>query len=125
MKLQRALAVADSGGHQAAAADVQGLAARQALPGSVLYDLACVFALCSAAARQDAGLPEAEREKACEDYAVRAIALLKRAATARFFNDAANVAHAHEDPDLDALRKRSDFKKLLTDWGPPNKPGEE
>ena len=113
---------ADSGDHKAAAADVQELAGAKALSGPVLYDLACVFSLCSAAARQDTGLPEGDREKASEAYAIRAIALLQRAEVARFFNDSANVTHAHDDPDLDALRKRPDFMKLLASLGTKDKP---
>jgi tetratricopeptide (TPR) repeat protein len=117
MKSLRALALADSGDHKAAATEVEELAARPALRGEVLYNLACVSSVCSAGARQDAQLTVAERENAGDAYAVRAFALLERAQAAGFFRSAANVAHTASDPDLDALRNRPDFKKLLGDLG--------
>jgi serine/threonine-protein kinase len=122
LKRYRAFALADAGNHKTAVADVQEVADEPTLSGVVLYDLACVFALCSAAARKDAALPEAEREKVGEAYAVRAVALLKQAAATGYFNEPARVAHAHGDPDLDALRMRADFQHLLAGVGPKDKP---
>jgi serine/threonine-protein kinase len=125
LKLQRGAARANAGDHQAAVIDVQELAARDRLPGPILYDLACVFALCSAAARQDARLSEGERQKLSDRYGDRAWALLKQADAAHFFADPANVANAATDSDLDVLRQRPDFKKLQAGWGLPAKPSKK
>jgi serine/threonine-protein kinase len=99
--LGRAVTLAHHGDHATATA-----AAEELVKGSpaadLLYDAACVFAL-SAAKAGDAAL--------AERYAARAVALL-REAVARGYRDA---AHIQKDNDLDALRGRPDFQKLLAE----------
>jgi len=77
------------------------LAAAEALPADTLYDLACVYALCAAAARAD--------ENQAGAYADRAVELLRRA-VATGFNDARRLK---KDPNLGAIRARDGFQKLL------------
>jgi hypothetical protein len=57
------------------------------------------------------GAPSAESTQQANQEADRAMSWLKKAIAAGF-KDAANMSH---DPDLDALRDRGDFKKLLSD----------
>jgi hypothetical protein len=64
------------------------------------YNFACVYAVAS-------GKDAAKRE----EYAARAVELLGRA-VAGGYNDANHMA---KDADLDPLRDRDDFKKLLAD----------
>jgi serine/threonine protein kinase/tetratricopeptide (TPR) repeat protein len=67
-------------------------------PGDILYDLACVYALCST------GRPQ---------HAAYAVALLERARSAGYFNGAAQVEQLKGgDPDLKLLQSREDFQKL-------------
>jgi hypothetical protein len=75
-----------------------------------LYDAACVYALCAGAAKQ-AKSPLAGGADGYEKLAEEALALLKQA-VARGFK---NAAHMKQDKDLDALRDRADFEKLLVD----------
>jgi tetratricopeptide (TPR) repeat protein len=70
-------------------------------PGEV-YNAACAFALC---------VPLADKEAAREKLASRAVELLKQA-LAKGFKDAALLK---KDPDLDPLRQRDDFQKLLAE----------
>jgi serine/threonine protein kinase/tetratricopeptide (TPR) repeat protein len=73
-----------------------------------LYDAACAYALCAAAKqakRPDAAVPGSEK------LAEEAMAMLNQA-VARGYQ---NAAHLKEDRDLDALRQRADFQKLLAD----------
>src|SRR5262249_48768518 len=63
LRLQRVIAIVHSGDHKRAVEEAESLAAPSMLPGPILYDLGCVFALASAAARQDVKLPEPERAK--------------------------------------------------------------
>lgn len=78
------------------------------------YDIACVYALASAK-------DTAKREQ----YAARAIELLRRA-VAKGYQDADHLA---KDTDLDPLRGREDFRKLVADvlakapTSAPTKPG--
>ena len=72
-----------------------------------LYDAACAYALCAGAAKQAkssvAGAPGFEK------LTEEALALLKQAVAKGF----KNAAHMKQDKDLDALRARVDFQKLL------------
>jgi hypothetical protein len=74
-----------------------------------LYDAACfravVAGLIRAADKSDAVARQADAE------ADRAMAWLKQAVAAGYNN----VAHMKQDPDLDALRQRPDFRKLMSD----------
>jgi tetratricopeptide (TPR) repeat protein len=76
-------------------------------PGEQLYNAACAYALCAGAAKQAknpvADVPDSE--KLIEE----ALALLMQAVAKGF----KNAAHMKEDKDLDALRPRLDFQKLL------------
>ncbi len=100
LRLDRAQSLVQVAGKVAeAVAEVEELAA---LPtkwrAGQWYDFACVYAL--AAARSD------DKKVA---YADRAMELLHRAVQAGF----TNRAHMEMDTDLDALRARADFKKLI------------
>lgn len=66
------------------------------LAAATLYDLARVHALCAAASKK-------------EEPAARAVELLRQA-VAEGYKD---VARLKKDSDLDSLRPRDDFRKLL------------
>jgi tetratricopeptide (TPR) repeat protein len=72
-----------------------------------LYDAACAYAMCAAGAKQEkspgTGAPGSEK------LAEEAMALLKQA-VARGYQ---NAAHMKQNRDLDVLRQRPDFQKLL------------
>jgi tetratricopeptide (TPR) repeat protein len=89
-----------------AVADVEALARDRATPGFILYNAACVYALAAA-------LPDGPGRR--EGYAGRALALLRRAQGAGFFKDRRNVGHLKRDTDLEALRTRDEFQKLVAE----------
>jgi hypothetical protein len=80
---------------------------------SSLYNLACLSALSSAAVGKDASLPQADRDQLAERHAAQAVERLGQAQAAGFFKDPAKIEHLKKDADLDPLRSRDDFKKLL------------
>jgi tetratricopeptide (TPR) repeat protein len=88
----------DLDGAVQAAEKLAGSAAR----ADEVYDAACAFALC---------VPLADKDEARDRLAARAVGLLKQA-VARGYKD---VAHLKKDPDLDPLRRRDDFQKLLAE----------
>ena len=92
----------DPAGAVAAAGE---LVPKNDLNNGEVYDLACVYAVASDK------LPGNR-----EEYAVRAVELLRRAIAAGY----KDRAHMEKDGDLDALRGRADYKKLLTTL--PNPP---
>jgi serine/threonine-protein kinase len=83
-----------------AVAEVAELTKAGKWPRTVWYDFACAYAVASG---RDAG-----RKK---EYADRAMELLRQAVKAGY----ANAAHMAKDTDLNALRDREDFKKLLAE----------
>src|SRR5262249_47420668 len=107
---QRALTLAHLGRHADAAAAAEPLLAPKA-PARFVYGVACVFALCAAAAARDDKLEPAEGERAAEADAARAGAPLGQAVQAGY----RDVNQLKKDPDLDPLRRREDFQKLLAE----------
>jgi tetratricopeptide (TPR) repeat protein len=80
-------------------------------PVNDTYDAACYLCHCVTLAGKDAQFAEVKRKELAQSYADRAVALLAQA-VARGYKDA---AHMKKDTDLDPLRAREDFKKLLAD----------
>jgi serine/threonine-protein kinase len=114
-RLSRAHSLAAAGDHARAAAEADELARALSLTGDGLYHLACVYALAAAAVRRDRGLSAANQDKLARRYGDRAVALLHRAHKAGYFGKPGTIDHAGKDIDLDALRSRADFQKLLRD----------
>jgi serine/threonine-protein kinase len=69
------------------------------------YNLACIYAVASAAVASDS-------ERA-EELARRAMNWLGKAEQAGFLRNAAALDHARKDEDLHALRQRADFQELM------------
>ncbi len=116
--LARAISLANTGDHAAAGAVAQSLAGRLGARGVVLYDAACVYSVAGAALGKDPSLSERERQELADRYATQAVGLLLRAADAGFFKKFANRKLLKTDKDLDPLRRRADFRKLLPDLAP-------
>jgi serine/threonine protein kinase/tetratricopeptide (TPR) repeat protein len=74
-----------------------------------LYDVACMYALCAQAATQ--ARSPARGAPGSGELAAEAMALLKQAVAKGY----KNAAHMNEDKDLDVLRQRAEFKKLLAE----------
>jgi serine/threonine protein kinase/tetratricopeptide (TPR) repeat protein len=110
-RVWRAKALAKQGNHARATEDVDALARRHGLTNVNVYDLACLCSQSSAAAGRDERISPAERARLKERHAERAMELLKKAVA---------MGHRHPafiraDHDLDALRDRDDFRKLIAD----------
>jgi serine/threonine protein kinase/tetratricopeptide (TPR) repeat protein len=100
-----------SGDHARAAAAADELAKIGCDPPGDTYNAACIVGCCVTLAEKDARLGEARRKELAQSYADRAMALLRQA-VARGFKD---TAHVKNDSQLEPLRAREDFKKLLAD----------
>jgi serine/threonine protein kinase len=85
-----------------------------------LYDAACAYALCAAVAKKlvaDSQKKPLANARGSDELAEEAMALLKQA-VAKGYKDA---AHLKQDKDLNALRNRPDFQKLLPELEPAKK----
>jgi serine/threonine-protein kinase len=76
-----------------------------------LYELACARALCCAVVGAEKPRPTAEEQEAKRGYADKAMEALREAIAEGW----ENVPWMKKDPDLDALRDRADYRKLLAD----------
>jgi serine/threonine-protein kinase len=76
-----------------------------------LYNAACYLANCVPLAEKDSNLPEAKRQELARSYADRALDTLRQALKSGY----KDLANMKKDPDLDPLRQRADFQKLLQD----------
>jgi tetratricopeptide (TPR) repeat protein len=74
------------------------------------YEAGCGLSKCVAIVQKNDRMTKADRARAMRFYADEAMKLL-RDAVAKGYDDA---AHMKQDKDLDALRERDDFKKLMT-----------
>src|SRR5262249_36856376 len=79
LRSERATTVARTGEHTRATTEVKDLIERPDVPSRILSNLACMFAACAVAARQDGRLSQSERDQQAEHYAARGVELLTRA----------------------------------------------
>jgi tetratricopeptide (TPR) repeat protein len=105
LRIQRARSLAYLKDHIQAAAEAAAVAVEKDLPAYLLQDAAGVHAVCSAAVRENTEL--------AERYAVKAVALLRKAFEKNYEAIAKEV---HNDENLNALRSRADFQKLMSEW---------
>jgi serine/threonine-protein kinase len=112
LRLKRALTLARAGEHQQAAAEADALLAN-ARVGEAFYQLGSVFALSTGAAAVDGKLGQDERQTIADEYAARAVEMLHKAVAVKFFDKVENRNLLNKDKDLEALRGRPQFQKLL------------
>ena len=115
MRLFRPAPLARLGDHLQATAEIETLLKEGSVQGLNLYTFAYAYSLSSSAAANDARLPPAERNKLADKYGRRSVELLSKARATGYFQNPGRLAHMKEDDDLDAIRDRADFKKLLVD----------
>jgi tetratricopeptide (TPR) repeat protein len=113
LQIGKSWTLAHQGEHSRAAAAASAGAANAAHLPYHFYELACVYSLAAGAASKDKKLAEAERKKQAAAYAARAMEWLRKAHRDGLFKTPALRKKLKNDTDLDALRKRADFQKLL------------
>jgi tetratricopeptide (TPR) repeat protein len=97
--------------HAAAAQAAEELQRLAAGRWQATYDAACLVARCVPLAEADAGRPEADRQRLAQEYAGRAVALLRQA-VGQGFTDADHLAR---DSDFASVRSRADFHQVLAE----------
>ena len=75
------------------------------------YDAACYLSLCIPIVAKHDKLDDKQRKEAAQFYGDAAMKILRDAVSKGF----KNVAHMKQDTDLDPLRQREDFKKLIAE----------
>jgi tetratricopeptide (TPR) repeat protein/serine/threonine protein kinase len=82
------------------------------------YDAACFQARCMPLVQTDANLSEDKRTELVRAHGDRAVEFLRQA----ILNGYQNAGHIKKDKDLDPLRSRADFQKLLAQLEAKRKP---
>jgi tetratricopeptide (TPR) repeat protein len=116
-RLSRLDMLARSGEHIRSATEAAALTAGASAEEQ--YNLACALSLAAAAAGDDTGLAQPDRQARADEAAKQAVHLLGMAAAAGYFREPAAAIHFHSDGDLSALRNRADFRQLLDKWPAP------
>jgi WD40 repeat protein len=80
-------------------------------PADTAYDCGCYLSRCVPLAENDGNLPETKRKELAQQYAQRAVALLRQA----FDKGWNNAEWIKQDRDLDPLRERADFEQCITE----------
>jgi serine/threonine protein kinase/tetratricopeptide (TPR) repeat protein len=101
----------DLGEHAAAADAAAQLTKAGVDPASDLYEAGCVMSRCVLLAEHDSRLSEAQRKEQARTYADRALATLRQAVQ----DGCKDVAKFKKNKDLDPLRSRADFQKLVAE----------
>jgi serine/threonine-protein kinase len=115
LRTLRAEALAHQGNYTRAVAEADDLANGVFNNAGALYNFGCICALSSSAVQRDAKLPQADRDRLAAEYADRAMRLLQRAASVGFPSNLVQLENMKQDADLEILRARADYKKLLED----------
>ena len=115
MRLYRPSPLAHLGEHAQATAEMESLLAEDKVQPLNLYVFAYIYARCAAAVAKDARLPPVEREKLADKYGSRAVELLRKAQATGYFKAPDRLTRMKENQDLDTIRGRADFQKLLVD----------
>src|SRR5205807_617677 len=105
--------LARTGDHTQAVREAQEAMDGKQPSSEVLYEAGLTHALAVAAVRRDMLLSPPERDRQAEEYAARAVELLQKAQEAGYFRERAAREELRNDPELEPLQGREDFRKLL------------
>jgi serine/threonine protein kinase len=108
-RIGRAATFSAEANHARATDEAEALAKEQNLSAVHVYDIACLFSRSAAAAERDPKLSPADRTRLKARYADRAMDFLRDALARGYRHPIA----MRTDIDLDPLRSRDDFRKLI------------
>jgi tetratricopeptide (TPR) repeat protein len=118
-KVSRAMARTVAGDHVRAVAEAWSLAVTSGIANDDLYALAGVYAQAIPVARKDLQLGKNEQESMACRYAAAADTLLRQLVrTGHFKSSDAQTRLRKDDPNLEPLRARPEFQKLLAELPP-------
>jgi tetratricopeptide (TPR) repeat protein len=107
------LARARAGDHARASSELAAWAKGKKTEAADLYNFACIYSLCSAAAQKDSSLSEDRRREQSNRYAETALNYLEQSRAAGMFQTQADQDLLRTDSDLEAVRTRVGLPSLL------------
>jgi eukaryotic-like serine/threonine-protein kinase len=112
VRVGQAVTVARLGDHARAVTETDSLAPLAKTTGEVLYRLACAYSLCAEAVSHDARVPSVDQKRLADDYAAKALDMLRKAAAVKYFNVPANKEKLEKSVDLNGVRLQPGFGEL-------------
>ncbi len=112
-QLYHAVALAHAGAPAKAVAEAEALAPQASKSGEALYQLVRVYALSAGKVANDGQRTADERQGLATQYATRAVELLEAARAAGYFAIPAHRARLQEDRDLESIRGRPAFIRVI------------
>jgi hypothetical protein len=113
LKLETATARARAGQHKEATDEAEAVLRDVKPTAEHLQDAAALFALAACAVLKDEKLPDDERRRLEDQYAGRAVELLKQARSRGGYTTTEAVEALEKDRDFAALRKRKEFQDFV------------
>ena len=104
-----------NGEYELATGETEAMLLEYSTPGPLDYDAACVFSLASATAAGDKSHNQQDRNRLAEQFASRAVDLLRSVVRAGEVDLTALLAEMKDNTDLVSLRTRADFQQLFSD----------
>ncbi len=111
----RPRALAFIGEHKQASEAAEAIVSNADATDSNFSEMAKVYATCVEAVGRDSILIDAERHELAEQYAVRSVELLSRAAEKGRFSTLEHVADLRSDDRLQSIQNRDDLKQFLSE----------
>jgi serine/threonine protein kinase len=121
----RAGVLAMAGDHVRAAAEARALAENPEGSEDTVFNAGLALAQAYLAATKDQRLASHQRNEAAREYAAAAMAVFRKLQASGYFRVAEHVANLRGDPDLEPLRHREEYQRLLrevSDALPKGKP---
>jgi serine/threonine protein kinase len=112
-RIQLAMELVKAGEHAGASAQARLVQAARDLSGLDRYNLGALFAVCAAAARNDPSVLPDKRSRLVDSHISDALHEFRNAAEAGFFRDPAMLDQVKKDPDVEILRDRPEFRRLI------------
>jgi tetratricopeptide (TPR) repeat protein len=113
----RACALVKTGDYRRAVAEVQEVSRGWFLTDDFRYTFAEIYSWAGAVVRSDGKLPEAERDKLSEEYAGRALQLLRQIERSGYFNSPESFKSLQGDAFFSPLQGREEYRKLVQEVG--------
>jgi tetratricopeptide (TPR) repeat protein/tRNA A-37 threonylcarbamoyl transferase component Bud32 len=117
LQTRRAMMLVNMGDPVKVELEVEAAAKSPSLSGDFAYDLACALSLASKFL-SDQGHTDTGKLEDIERFQARAVSLLEKSASMNFLSQPKVLEHSKKDNDLDPLRDREDFKKLIASVSP-------
>jgi serine/threonine-protein kinase len=118
LRLGRVESLVQIGDHKQAVEETKALLLAAQGFGPILYRMSALCARAAAAAAKDPALAPAERTRLADEEAAIAIDILRQAKAASYFDAPEARKQLKEDPAIESLRARDDFRRFVEPLNP-------